>query len=75
MSEPLERRRALAVSLGVDAVVVPGEEALSAVLEMTNGLGADLVFNGVSSQASSTAPRICAVPARRSRWAVPRGVP
>lgn len=55
VSEPLERRRALAVSLGADAAVVPGEEAQSAVRDLTNGLGADLVFDCVGNEAAFTA--------------------
>jgi (R,R)-butanediol dehydrogenase/meso-butanediol dehydrogenase/diacetyl reductase len=42
--EPSPSRRQLARTLGADHAVSPGAEATQAVLELTGGLGADLVY-------------------------------
>ncbi|MCZ7526713.1 MAG: zinc-binding dehydrogenase [Acidimicrobiia bacterium] len=42
--EPAESRRELALQLGAHVAVPPGEEAARAVLEVTGGVGADVVF-------------------------------
>jgi L-iditol 2-dehydrogenase len=47
ISDPLEERRALALRLGADAAAPPGEAIQSAVLHLTDGLGADAVFDTV----------------------------
>ena len=49
-----ERRRKLAAELGADAVVEGGEAALSAVLDLTDGRGAELVLDIVGSDATHT---------------------
>jgi len=46
--DPVPERRALAVSLGADAVVP--EEALLAIIESTGGQGADAVIEAVGAQ-------------------------
>ena len=42
--EPSARRRDLAVQAGADVVVEPGETASDRILDVTGGLGADLVI-------------------------------
>lgn len=42
--EPNPDRRAMAAALGADHVVAPGTAAAQLVLELTHGLGADIVF-------------------------------
>ena len=53
--EPSPARHALALALGADLVVAPGEEAEQAVRERTGGLGADVVIEcaGVPSAIQS----------------------
>jgi L-iditol 2-dehydrogenase len=45
--DPLDERRALALRLGADAAEPPGEAAGQAVAAMSDGLGADVVFDTV----------------------------
>jgi (R,R)-butanediol dehydrogenase / meso-butanediol dehydrogenase / diacetyl reductase len=45
--EPNERRRQLAARLGAHHVVAPGEAAATLVRELTDGLGADIVYECV----------------------------
>ncbi|MDH4171014.1 MAG: zinc-binding dehydrogenase [Acidimicrobiia bacterium] len=45
--EPSEARRTLALSLGVDVAVTPGDDAGETARELTHGLGADLVYECV----------------------------
>ncbi|NIR61171.1 MAG: zinc-binding dehydrogenase, partial [Gammaproteobacteria bacterium] len=45
--DPLEERRALATTLGAAAVAAPGEDAASSVKQLSDGLGADAVFDTV----------------------------
>jgi L-iditol 2-dehydrogenase len=47
MVDPLEERRSLALGLAADAASLPGEEAREAVADLTEGLGADAVFDTV----------------------------
>lgn len=49
--DPLPERRRLARSLGAAAAATPGEEARTAVEEMSAGLGADAVFDTVGGAA------------------------
>lgn len=42
--EPADHRRRLALELGADVAVSPGQEAVDAVLEATEGSGGDVVF-------------------------------
>ena len=53
--EPNSARAALARELGADVVTTPGEQARAAVLELTGGLGADVVIEcaGVPSAVQS----------------------
>lgn len=50
--DPLEDRLALAVRLGADLAVPPGEGAQEAVTALTEGLGADAVFDTVGGAAA-----------------------
>ncbi len=50
--EPLEARRRLARALGADAAAAPGSEADERLMEMSNGLGADAVFDTVGGGAA-----------------------
>jgi L-iditol 2-dehydrogenase len=45
--DPIEERRLLATTLGADAAVSPGEEAHLASMKISDGLGADAVFDTV----------------------------
>jgi threonine dehydrogenase-like Zn-dependent dehydrogenase len=45
LSDPLAERRALALRLGADAAAAPGEAMRHTVLTLTQGRGADLVFD------------------------------
>lgn len=60
--EPRERRRSLAAALGADVALGPGEELTAAVLDLTGGLGADLVYDAAGSAASLTAAMALARP-------------
>lgn len=50
--EPDERRRTLAVELGADVAVTPGDEAKAALGDRSSGLGADIVFECVGRPAA-----------------------
>ena len=50
--EPNTRRQQLALALGADHVVAPGEEASTLVRELTHGLGADVVYECVGRPAA-----------------------
>ena len=45
--DPIDERRHLATSLGAVAAAAPGEEAYSATMDISDGLGADAVFDTV----------------------------
>lgn len=45
--EPNAQRRALALALGADVASAPGSEATGLVMELTHGLGADIVYECV----------------------------
>jgi threonine dehydrogenase-like Zn-dependent dehydrogenase len=47
--EPIERRRELALEVGADAALEPGEDLLERVLEATGRRGADVVVEASSS--------------------------
>jgi L-iditol 2-dehydrogenase len=47
VSDPLEERLGLARRLGADAAALPGDAARRAVAELSDGLGADAVFDTV----------------------------
>ena len=47
VSDPLEERRALALSLGADAAAEPGAATRAALADLSEGLGADAVFDTV----------------------------
>lgn len=47
VSDPLEERLDLARRLGADAAAAPGDATLRAVVEISDGLGADAVFDTV----------------------------
>lgn len=49
--DPLEERRRLAAALGARATASPGEEAHAAAMAMTDGRGADTVFDTVGGAA------------------------
>ncbi|MEE9265399.1 MAG: alcohol dehydrogenase catalytic domain-containing protein [Gammaproteobacteria bacterium] len=49
--DPIEERRSLAVKLGAGAAVPPGEHARHALMEMSDRLGADAVFDTVGGAA------------------------
>ncbi|MFJ8768852.1 zinc-dependent alcohol dehydrogenase [Streptomyces clavifer] len=53
--EPLQRRRDLALQFGADLAVGPGEEALTVTRDLTDGRGADLVYDCVGNEAAFTA--------------------
>jgi 2-desacetyl-2-hydroxyethyl bacteriochlorophyllide A dehydrogenase len=50
--EPVERRRELALEMGADAALEPGEDLLDRVLEATGGRGADVAVEVSSSGAA-----------------------
>ena len=50
--EPSERRRKMAQEIGADEVVEPGADALAAVRDTTNGLGAAVVYDCAGSRSS-----------------------
>jgi L-iditol 2-dehydrogenase len=50
MVDPLAARREVATKLGADATGTPGDEATTAVRELSQGLGADAVFDTVGGQ-------------------------
>ena len=45
--DPLAARRDLALNLGATAATAPGDEALATVMKLSDGLGADAVFDTV----------------------------
>jgi len=47
VTDPIEERRLLATTLGADAAASPGEEAHLASMNISDGLGADAVFDTV----------------------------
>jgi L-iditol 2-dehydrogenase len=49
--DPIEERRSLGVTLGADCAAAPGEQARHALAEMSDGLGADAVFDTVGGAA------------------------
>jgi L-iditol 2-dehydrogenase len=49
--DPIEQRRSLARTLGAEAAASPGDEAHQASMEMSDGLGADAVFDTVGGAA------------------------
>lgn len=49
--DPIEARRALAGELGADAVAAPGENAAHRLAHLSDGLGADTVFDTVGGAA------------------------
>jgi L-iditol 2-dehydrogenase len=51
LSDPLAERRALALRLGADAAAAPGDAVRRAVRELSQGRGADLVFDTVGGAA------------------------
>jgi 2-desacetyl-2-hydroxyethyl bacteriochlorophyllide A dehydrogenase len=50
--EPIERRRELALEVGADAALEPGEDLLERVLEATGGRGADVAVEASTSGAA-----------------------
>jgi L-iditol 2-dehydrogenase len=46
--EPLAHRRAMAVAMGADAALAPGDDPVAAVLRDTSGRGVDVVFDCVA---------------------------
>lgn len=50
VSDPLEERLGLARRLGADAAVAPGDETLRAMEGLSDGLGADAVFDTVGGR-------------------------
>ncbi len=50
--DPLEDRCAIAKNLGAEQAIAPGKEALSIVMEATNSLGVDSVFDTVGGSAT-----------------------
>jgi threonine dehydrogenase-like Zn-dependent dehydrogenase len=51
LSDPLAERRDLALKLGADAVASPGDAFRHSVMELSQGRGADLVFDTVGGAA------------------------
>jgi len=51
MVDPVDARRALALELGADSAAAPGDPARSAVKALTDGAGADAVFDTVGGAA------------------------
>ncbi len=49
--DPIEERRRLAQELGADAATCPGEDARQALMDMSDGRGADAVFDTVGGAA------------------------
>ncbi|WP_231447483.1 zinc-binding dehydrogenase [Brevibacterium zhoupengii] len=58
--EPQGRRRALALEIGADVAVKPGEETRDAIHKASSGRGADLVYDCVGNEAAiATAIELC----------------
>lgn len=53
--DPMEHRRAIAGALGADATAEPGKDANDAVHALSQGLGADAVFDTVGGSATLSA--------------------